>query len=133
MAFVIAVVVDLWIPVRRSVYPLRAISQTIPIVAIAPLIVVWFGFGMAPKVALVALFTFFSITVGFVQGLASSDRDAVNLLRTMEANRFQILWRVRLPSALPSFFTGLRISVTYAFVAAILAESSALSTASACT
>ncbi len=84
--------------------------------------IIWFGFGESPKIGLVALFTFFAIAVGLVQGLASTDRDAVRLLRTMGATRLQLLWRVRLPSALPSFFTGLKVAVTYAYVSATVAE-----------
>ena len=84
--------------------------------------IIWFGFGIAPKIVLVALFTFFAIAVGTVQGLGSADPDAMNLLRTMGATRAQLLWRVRLPSALPQFFTGLKVSITFAYVAAIFAE-----------
>ena len=83
---------------------------------------IWFGFGTAPKVVLVALWTFFAVAVGTVQGLGAADPDAMNLLRTMGASRAQILWRVRLPGALPQFFTGLKVSVTFAYVAAIFAE-----------
>ena len=122
VAVVTAVAIDSFRTVRGSLYPLIVASQTIPIIALAPLVVVWWGFGLLPKVVLVALFSFFPISVGLVQGLASSDPDVMNLLRTMRANRFQLLRRVRLPSALPQFFTGLKISVTYAYSAAIVAE-----------
>jgi ABC-type nitrate/sulfonate/bicarbonate transport system permease component len=121
-ALLLAIAIDWSRTVRRSVYPLMVASQTIPLIALAPLVIIWFGFGAAPKVALVALFTFFAIAVGTVQGLASADVDAMNLLRTMGASRAQILWRVRLPSALPQFFTGLKVSITFAYVAAIFAE-----------
>jgi ABC-type nitrate/sulfonate/bicarbonate transport system permease component len=121
-ALILAVAIDWSRSVRRSVYPLLVISQTIPLIALAPLVIIWFGFGAAPKIALVALFTFFATAVGTVQGLASADIDSMNLLRTMGASRAQILWRVRLPSALPQFFTGLKVSVTFAYVAAIFAE-----------
>ena len=121
-AVVLAIAIDCSRAVRRSVYPLMVVSQTIPLIALAPLVVIWFGFGPAPKVALVALFTFFAVAVGTVQGLASADRDAMDLLRTMGASRRQILWRVRLPSALPQFFTGLKVAITFAYVAAIYAE-----------
>jgi ABC-type nitrate/sulfonate/bicarbonate transport system permease component len=121
-AVVLAVAIDWSQSVRRTVYPLMVISQTIPLIALAPLVVIWFGFGETPKVALVALFTFFAIAVGLVQGLSSADLDTMNLLRTMGASRRQILWRVRLPSALPQFFTGLKIGVTFSYVAAIFAE-----------
>jgi ABC-type nitrate/sulfonate/bicarbonate transport system permease component len=121
-AVVLAIAIDWSRSVRRSLYPLMILSQTIPLIALAPLVVIWFGFGEAPKVALVALFTFFAISVGTVQGLNSADLDTMNLLRTMGATRAQILWRVRLPSALPQFFTGLKIGVTFSYVAAIFAE-----------
>ncbi len=121
-AVILAIAIDWSQTARRSIYPLMIISQTIPLIALAPLVVIWFGFGEAPKVALVALFTFFAISVGMVQGLNSADVDTMNLLRTMGASRRQILWRVRLPSALPQFFTGLKIGVTFAYVAAIFAE-----------
>ena len=107
---------------RRTVYPLMVASQTIPIIALAPLVIIWFGFGSGPRIGLVALFTFFAIAVGLVQGLGSADADAMSLLRTMGASRRQILVRVRLPSALPQFFTGLKVAVTYAYTAAVIAE-----------
>jgi ABC-type nitrate/sulfonate/bicarbonate transport system permease component len=121
-AVILAIAIDWSRAARRSIYPLMILSQTIPLIALAPLVVIWFGFGEAPKVALVALFTFFAISVGLIQGLGSADLDTMNLLRTMGASRRQILWRVRLPSALPQFFTGLKIGVTFSYVAAIFAE-----------
>jgi ABC-type nitrate/sulfonate/bicarbonate transport system permease component len=122
VAVALAVAVDWSRTVRRSLYPLLVTSQTLPIIALAPLVVIWFGFGLTPKIVLVALFTFFAIAVGLIQGLASTDRDAMDLLRTMGASRAQVLWRVRLPSAVPQFFTGLKVAVTYSFVSAIVAE-----------
>jgi len=121
-ALILAIAVDWARSVRRSVYPLIVASQTVPLVALAPLVIIWFGFGIGPKIALVALWTFFAVTVGTVQGLGSADPDAMALLRTMGASRLQLLWRVRLPNALPQFFTGLKVSITFAYVAAILAE-----------
>jgi ABC-type nitrate/sulfonate/bicarbonate transport system permease component len=121
IAFVVAVGIDGSRTLRGSVYPLIVGSQTLPIIALAPLVVVWFGFGIGPKIDLVALFSFFPVTVGLVQGLASIDPQTVALLRTMRAGRLQLL-RLRLPGALPQMFTGLRISVTYAFTSAIVAE-----------
>ena len=121
-ALVLAIAIDWSRSIRASVYPLMVVSQTIPLIALAPLVIIWFGFGIAPKIVLVALFTFFATAVGTVQGLASADPDAMNLLRTMGATRAQLLWRVRLPSALPQFFTGLKVSITFAYVAAIFAE-----------
>jgi len=122
LAVLIAVSIDTFRVVRGSLYPVIVASQTVPIIALAPLVLVWWGFGLLPKVILVALFSFFPITVGLVQGLGSADPDAINLLRTMRAGRWQLLVRVRMPNALPQFFTGLKISVTYAYSAAIVAE-----------
>ncbi len=122
LAVLLAVAIDWSRTARRSLYPLLVASQTIPIIALAPLVVIWFGFGQTPKIVLVALFTFFAIAVGTLQGLASSDPDSMDLLRTMGAGRRQLLWRVRLPSALPQFFTGLKVAVAYSLVAAIVAE-----------
>jgi NitT/TauT family transport system permease protein len=121
-AAILAISIDWSHRVRRGMYPLMVASQTIPFIALAPLVIIWFGFGIGPKIALVALFTFFAIAVGLVEGLASADPDAMNLLRTMGATRRQLLVRVRLPSALPQFFTGLKVAVTYAYVAAVIAE-----------
>ena len=121
-AVVVAIAIDWSQRVRRTVYPLMVASQTIPIIALAPLVIIWFGFGSGPRIGLVALFTFFAIAVGLVQGLGSADADAMSLLRTMGASRRQILVRVRLPSALPQFFTGLKVAVTYAYTAAVIAE-----------
>jgi ABC-type nitrate/sulfonate/bicarbonate transport system permease component len=120
VAFAVAIDWSRW--VRRGLYPLIVVSQTIPLIALAPLVIIWFGFGPGPKVALVALFTFFAVTVATIQGLGSSDADTLDLLRTMGATRAQILLRVRLPSALPQFFTGLKVAVTFSYVAAIFAE-----------
>jgi ABC-type nitrate/sulfonate/bicarbonate transport system permease component len=122
VAFVAGIAIDRSRTVRGSVYPLIVASQTVPIIALAPLVLIWFGFGTYPKVVLVGLFSFFPITVGLVGGLASVDAEAINLVRTMRASGVQILTRVRLPAALPQMFTGLRISVTYAYTSAIVAE-----------
>jgi ABC-type nitrate/sulfonate/bicarbonate transport system permease component len=122
IAFAVGVAIDGWRTVRRSLYPLVVASQTLPIIALAPLVVIWFGFGLDPKIVLVALFSFFPITVGLVQGLGSVDADTVALARTMRATRWQLLTRIKLPAALPQVFTGVRISVTYAFTSAIVAE-----------
>ncbi len=106
----------------RAFYPLLVITQTIPTIAIAPLLVLWMGFGMAPKVTLVALTTFFPITVNLLDGYASTDLAAANLLRSMGASRLQIFYHLEFPSALNHFFAGLRVSVSYAIVGAVIAE-----------
>ncbi len=106
----------------RAFYPLLVITQTIPTIAIAPILVLWMGFGMAPKVTLVALTTFFPIAVNLLDGYASTDLAAANLLRSMGAGRWQIFCHLEFPSALSHFFSGLRVSVSYAVVGAVIAE-----------
>jgi ABC-type nitrate/sulfonate/bicarbonate transport system permease component len=122
VGFALAVLVDASAHVRRALLPLLVTSQTLPIVAIAPLMVLWFGFDLTPKVLLVALVTFFPITIAFSEGFAASDPEAEALLRSMGAGRARVFRTVRFPSSLPFFFAGLRIAITYAVVAAIFAE-----------
>ncbi|PJF31463.1 MAG: nitrate ABC transporter permease [Candidatus Thermofonsia Clade 1 bacterium] len=107
---------------RRAAYPLLVISQTIPLVAIAPLLILIFGFGVESKIVIVALFAFFPITVATLDGLTSTDTELVALLRSMGATGAQIWRKVRLPSALPSLFSGLRIAATYAIGSAMIGE-----------
>ncbi|CDX51021.1 Binding-protein-dependent transport systems inner membrane component [Mesorhizobium plurifarium] len=121
-AFLSSVLVDFVRPLRRALFPVFIISQTLPLVAIAPLVVLWFGFGLLPKILLVALVTFFPMMVALVQGYDSTEKDMEWLLRSMGASRAQVFLKARLPSAIPFFFTGLRISITYAVVGAIFAE-----------
>lgn len=106
----------------RALYPLLVITQTVPTVAIAPLLVLWMGYGTAPKITLVVLVTFFPIAVGLLDGFAEADVDAIRLLKAMGASRWQIFWHIKLPSALSYFFAGLRISVSYAVVGAVISE-----------
>ncbi|HXG36438.1 MAG TPA: ABC transporter permease [Dehalococcoidia bacterium] len=117
-----ALLIDQSAILRRALYPLLVSSQTIPIVAIAPLLVLWFGFDLTPKIIVVTLYTFFPITVAFASGLAATDREAMVLLHTLGASRWQALLVLRVPQALPYLFTGLRIAVTYAVVGAVFGE-----------
>jgi putative hydroxymethylpyrimidine transport system permease protein len=107
---------------RRAFYPLLVASQTIPPVAIAPILVVWFGFGLGPKVLLVALVCFFPITVNTLDGLRSVDPQLITMMRTLGAGRTQILGRVELPSSLPFLFSGTRIAIAIAVIGAVFAE-----------
>jgi ABC-type nitrate/sulfonate/bicarbonate transport system permease component len=122
LATLTAVALDRWTPVRRAVEPLLVTSQTIPIVAIAPLFVIWFGFGLLPKVVIVVLVTFFPVTVALLDGFGRVDPEAMTLLRALGASTQQTFRLLRWPSALPSLFTGLRISVVYAVIGAIFGE-----------
>ena len=122
LAFGISVVIDRFRPARRSLMPVLVTSQTLPLIVLAPLVVVWFGFGLAPKIVLIVLVTFFPLTVALVEGYASSSVDSEALFRTFGASWWQTFSKLRLPSALPFFFTGLRIAITYAVVGAVFAE-----------
>ena len=122
LGFVMAVLMDRFERVYQAFYPLMVLTQTIPAVAIAPLLVLWFGYEMAPKVILIVITTFFPIAVGLLDGFRSADRDAVNLLRSMGAGRFQIFCYITFPGALGRFFSGLRISASYAVVGAVISE-----------
>jgi ABC-type nitrate/sulfonate/bicarbonate transport system permease component len=121
-AFILSIIVDFSPRLSRALFPVFIVSQTLPLVAIAPLVVLWFGFGLAPKIMLVALVTFFPMLVALVQGYAATEGEIALLLRSMGASRWRIFWLARLPSAMPYFFAGLRISITYAVVGAIFAE-----------
>jgi ABC-type nitrate/sulfonate/bicarbonate transport system permease component len=118
----IAAMIDFWPLVHRALYPILVVSQTVQILAIAPILIIWFGFGVMPTILIVVLFCFFPLAINTADGLTSSDPELIALLRAMGANKKQI-WRiVRMPSALPSFFSGLRLAVTYSIVAATIGE-----------
>lgn len=122
LAFAIATAMDRFRLLDEALSPLLIISQTIPTIAIAPLLVLWMGFGMAPKITLVVLTTFFPIAVGLLEGYKTADPDRILLMRTMGANRYQIFFHVKFPAALPHFFSGLKISASYAVVGAVISE-----------
>jgi NitT/TauT family transport system permease protein/putative hydroxymethylpyrimidine transport system permease protein len=117
-----AVILHLSPTLRRAVYPLLVASQTVPIVVIAPILVVWLGFGVGPKLAIIALICFFPITVNTLDGLGSVDLDLVKMLRTLDASRWQTLRRVEAPTALPYFFSGAKIAVAIAVIGAVFGE-----------
>lgn len=122
IAFVIASLMDRFTIINKALYPVLVVTQTIPTIAIAPLLVLWMGFGMAPKITLVVITTFFPIAIGLLNGFQSVDEDAINLMRSMGARRLQIFRIIKLPNATASFFSGLRISAAYAVVGAVVSE-----------
>ena len=122
VGFALAFLIDASPLLRRALYPLLVASQTVPIVAIAPLLVVGLGFGVLPKVLVVALVTFFPIVVNTVDGLQATDRDMVRLLRAMNASYWQLLRLLRIPAALPTIFSGVKIAITYSVIGAVFAE-----------
>ena len=122
LAFVMATLMDHFRTLNKALYPIMIITQTIPTIAIAPLLVLWMGFYMAPKITLVVITTFFPITVGLLDGYKSVDKDSIDLMRAMGASKVQIFFHVKLPAALPQFFSGLKISASYAVVGAVISE-----------
>jgi ABC-type nitrate/sulfonate/bicarbonate transport system permease component len=117
-----ATVIDFSSWLRRALYPLLVTSQTIPIITLAPLLVLWFGFGLFSKVIVIALICFFPIVVALADGLRSTDPELVKLYRAFGAGRLRLYWSVRLPGALPALFSGIRIAITYSVIGAIFGE-----------
>lgn len=113
---------DRFSKIKEAVYPLLVISQTVPIVALAPLLIIWFGFDIEPKIIVVTLFCYFPITINTLDGLNAAEPEYLDLLRSMGANPRQIWWKVRFPAALPYFFSGLKIATTYSVVGAVVGE-----------
>jgi ABC-type nitrate/sulfonate/bicarbonate transport system permease component len=122
LGLVLAIMLGISLWLRRAIYPLLIISQTIPIIALAPLLLLWMGYDLEPKVLVVALYCFFPVAVACADGLSGADPELIKLMQSMKASRWQILWLVRLPGAMPSFFSGLRIAATYSVTGAIFGE-----------
>ena len=122
LSVVIAIAMDSIIGFKKTIYPVLIISQTVPIIIIAPLFIIWFGYGYAPKIIIVTLICFFPITISLLQGLTAVDKELVDLLRSMGSNKFQIYKFVKIPSAMPSFFSGLKIAATYSIMGATIGE-----------
>lgn len=122
VGFFAAVLMDTFDILYKAFYPLLIITQTIPSVAVAPLLVLWFGYEMTPKIVLIVISTFFPVTVGLLDGFRSADKDAIGLLRSMGANRLQVFRYIKFPSALPQLFSGLRIAAAYSVVGAVISE-----------
>lgn len=107
---------------ERSIYPIVIASQTIPIIAIAPLLLIWVGYGIAPKVIIVALICFYPIAVNTVDGLKAVDPDMVNMLRTLGASRWQVFTKLQIPAAMPFAFSGIKIGISVSVIAAVIGE-----------
>jgi NitT/TauT family transport system permease protein len=108
--------------VRQVIYPYLVAIQSLPKVALVPVLATWFGFGLNAKVALVVLLVFFPVLVNTFQGVATADPEKIDLVRSLHGGRWQQLWRVRFFSAMPYMFTGFELGIVYAFLGAVLAE-----------
>lgn len=118
----LASLMESWQLAKRTLYSLVIASQTIPIVALSPVMVMWFGYEIWSKVAVVILFTFFPVTVGAIDGFRQTDPGTLELMKTMGASKGQIFRKLKIPSALPSFFTGLKVAATYSIGGATIGE-----------
>ena len=120
--FVLPILLHLSLPLRRSVYPLLIASQAIPIVILAPVLVTWLGYGIWPKLTIIALVAFFPIVVTTLDALGRVDRELLALMRTLDASRWRVLRHVELPAALPGLFSGAKVAVAVAVIGAVFAE-----------
>jgi putative hydroxymethylpyrimidine transport system permease protein len=118
----LAIVLHLFGPLRRAVYPLLIASQTIPIIVLAPILVILLGYGIMPKLVIVALICFFPIVVNGLDGLRSVDDDFIRMMRTLDGGRWAIFRRIEFPAALPLIFSGMRIAATFAAIGAVFGE-----------
>jgi putative hydroxymethylpyrimidine transport system permease protein len=118
----LAVLLHLFGPLRRAMYPILIGSQTIPVVVLAPILVIMLGYGIMPKLVIVALICFFPIVVNGLDGLRAVDDDFITMMYTLDANRWAIFRRVEFPGALPSIFSGMRIAATFASIGAVFGE-----------
>ena len=122
VGFVLSIALAASRPFRMGVYPLLIGSQTIPILALAPLMILWFGFGILPKVLVIVLFGFFPVVLNTTTGMNLVDRDAVFLMRMLGAGKYKTIWRLRLPASMPYFFIGVKQAAVYSAIGAIAGE-----------
>lgn len=122
VSFILSICMDLSKTIREMVYPIILLNQTIPTIAIAPLLIIWLGYGITPKVVLVVLSVFFPITIALIDGYQSVSREHLNLFKSMQASKYQIYRHLKIPSAMGFFFTGLKVALSYALISAVIAE-----------
>ena len=122
VAFVLATLMDANKYLKESVTPILLLTQTMPVIAVAPLLILWMGYGIAPKITLVFLTCFFPVTIGLLGAFASTDNDALRLLQSMGAKKWQLYRYIKIPQGLPAFFSGLKIAASYSIIGAVIAE-----------
>ncbi|MNB96514.1 putative aliphatic sulfonates transport permease protein SsuC [compost metagenome] len=122
VGLIVALLLHLVPWLKRAIYPLLILSQNVPSIALAPLLVIWFGFDLLPKIMLIILVCFFPVAVAAMGGLAQSDRTMMNYMKMAGASKWQIFTKLELPGSLPALFSGLKISATYAVMGVIVAE-----------
>lgn len=122
LALFVAILMDNFTIVKKTLYPIMVMSQTIPVMAIAPLLIIWFGFGALPKILLIIIMCFFPIAVSLIDGFSQVDKDCLDMFKVLKASRLQIYRHLKFPNALPYFLSGLKISVTWMVMSAVIAE-----------
>lgn len=122
LSFILSLSMDLYQGLYDLVYPVIILTQTIPTIAIAPLLIIWLGYYMKPKIVLVVISTFFPITISLLNGYKAVDKDNIQLLKAMGANIFQMYRYLKIPSAMSYFFSGLKVSMSYSLISAVISE-----------
>lgn len=122
VGFLVAIALHLMPRVKEAFYPLMILSQNIPIIVLAPLLVIWFGFGMMPKIIVITLVCFFPIAVSALDGFRQTSQELIHYMKMAGASKKQIFFKLELPHALPSLFSGLKISATYSVMGAVISE-----------
>lgn len=122
LALVLGVVMDMFPAVKRGIYPLLVVTQTVPMIVLAPILIIYLGFGMTPKILTVVLMCFFPIAVSFTDGMGQTDQDYSNLVKSYGASKWKVYTLVKIPSALPSLVSGLKVAATYSISGAVVGE-----------
>ncbi|WP_010651413.1 ABC transporter permease [Oceanobacillus massiliensis] len=122
VGILVAIILHLLPLMRQAFYPLIIVSQNIPIIVLAPLLVIWFGFGVLPKLIVITLICFFPITIALLEGFKQTDADLKHYVQMAGATNQQIFWKLEWPHAFPSLFSGLKISATYSVMGAVISE-----------
>ena len=122
LSIILAIIMDRFSLVKKALYPVLVISQTIPTVALAPLFIIWFGFGALPKIIAVVIVCFFPIVISIVDGLEGVDKDLINHFKLMGASKLKVFLHLKLPYGMINFFSGMRIAATYSIMGAVIGE-----------
>lgn len=122
ISIILAIIMDMVPLIKRALYPVLVISQTIPTVALAPLFIIWFGFGALPKIIVVVIVCFFPIVISIVDGLEGVDNDLINHFKLMGASKLNVFLHLKLPYGMINFFSGMRIAATYSIMGAVIGE-----------
>ena len=122
LSLVLGILMDAFPTFKRCIYPLLVVTQTVPMIVLAPIFIIYMGFGLAPKILTVVMMCFFPVAVSFADGMAQVDAGYVNLLRAYGASRLQLYTLAKIPAALPSLLSGLKVAATYSVSGAVVGE-----------